>query len=231
MHDTVAGRHDAQVLKLHHRPFHHAVAFLIPLELGREIPRGRARRTGKIDTHGVIDHEIGENDGIDPAWNEITRHHLIAHGGEVDEQRQAGGIRHQHAHRVERQLPPDGRGIGPTGKRLNIRAGDRDAILVTEKVFQQNLQRNGHPRKLMRDFVRERRKAAKPGAHFALAQRVEAVGHRRSRERFRSLRRSLEMPGPTSNAGVRRAMHADQDPANHAKFAISAANTANIYCR
>ena len=41
---------------------------------------------------------------VDPPRIQAARHHPVAHGGQIDQQRNAAGIGHQHASRIERQL-------------------------------------------------------------------------------------------------------------------------------
>ena len=124
MDDAVAGRHDAQIVELRHRPAHHAVALAVALHLSVEVARERVGRAGEIDAHGMVDHQIGRDDRIDAARIETARHHRVAHRGEVDQQRHAGRIRHQHAGRMERDLAVQRRRVRPARQRGDVVRGD-----------------------------------------------------------------------------------------------------------
>ena len=71
----------------------------------------------------------------------------VAHGGEVDDRRNAGEILHQHAGRAEGDLVA-GRAavLEPVGDGADVVGLDGAAVLVAQQVLQQHLQREGQAR-------------------------------------------------------------------------------------
>jgi len=140
MDDDVAGREDTQVPELVHRPADHAVTFRVARQFGAQVAGEGVRRAGEIDADGVVDHQFRGHDRIDAARVEAACHHCVAHGGEVDQQRHAGRIRHQDANGMKRQFPRQSRRIGPVRQRGDVVFRHRHAVLVPRQVLQQHFQ-------------------------------------------------------------------------------------------
>ena len=140
VHDAVARGHDAEIAELRHGPAHDAEALAIAFEFGAQVARQGVSGSGEIRTHRMIDHQIGRHDRIDPAGIATTRHHGVAHGGKIHQQRHARRIRHQHARWMKGYFPAQRCGLRPMGEGGHILARDRDAILMAQQVFEQNLQ-------------------------------------------------------------------------------------------
>ena len=95
-----------------------------------------------IDHDRVVDDEIDRDQRIDLVGIAAERHHRIAHGGEIDDGRHAGEVLHQHARRAEGDLVLVPAAIfDPCGDRLDVLFGDAASVLVTQQIFQHDLQR------------------------------------------------------------------------------------------
>ncbi len=120
MDDAVARRHHAQIVELRHRPLHDAEPLAVALQLRVEVARERIGRAGEVDANRMVDHEIGRYHRIDASRVEAARRHRVAQSGEIDQQRNAGGIRHQHPERMESHLAAERRRVGPARQRGDV---------------------------------------------------------------------------------------------------------------
>src|SRR5258708_1727697 len=95
--DAGARRHDAKVVERFLRPFQEFVALpVLPVFLF-DVPLDCVAGAEDHYRHRVIANKIDRNERID--FFRIAAEHLhgIAHGGEIDDRRNAGEVLHQHA--------------------------------------------------------------------------------------------------------------------------------------
>jgi hypothetical protein len=91
----------------------------------------------------MVDDEVDRNQRIDLCRVAAERHHGVAHGGEVDDGRDAGEILHQDARRAKSDLAVALAVHQPCRHGADIVGGDGVAVLMAEEVLEQHLQRDG----------------------------------------------------------------------------------------
>ena len=84
----------------------------------------RSRRTGEIDLHGVIDHQIDRHERLDDFRIATEPFHRAAHRREIDHQRHAGEILQNNARDDEWNFFVRRRFRVPVRQRLDIFAPD-----------------------------------------------------------------------------------------------------------
>ena len=138
--DAGARRHDAEVVERALAPLQEVVALGIALVLQLHILLEGAGRTEFVNDDRVVDHQIDRHQRIDLFRIAAQLVHGVAHGGQIDDSRNAGEILHQHAGRTEGDfLFLLALVDHPLGASLDIRLGNRTAVLMAQQVFQQNL--------------------------------------------------------------------------------------------
>ena len=144
MADAGAGRHDAEIVEGALAPFQEVIALAVALVFVLDVVGQGFRRAELIDDDRVVDDEIDGHERIDLRRIAAELRHAVAHGGEIDDGRHAGEILHQHARRAEADLLVGfAFVVEPSGHGLDIGLGDRAAVLVAQKVFEQHLHRVG----------------------------------------------------------------------------------------
>ena len=101
-----------------------------------------------VHLHGMIDHELGGEQGIDFLWIAAELAHRVAHGGKIDDGRNAREILKQNAGGHEGNFffaGAFGAGGIPACEGANVFGMDEAAIFVAQQVFEENLQREGKP--------------------------------------------------------------------------------------
>ena len=146
MDDPGVGRHDREVVERALAPAQEGVALLVALELALGVEAERVAGAERVDLHGVVDHELGRDERVDPGRVAAHLGHRVAHRGEVDDGGHAGEVLHQHARGRERDLLARLRLGVPAGERLDVGRGDRAVALGAQQVLEQHLQRERQPR-------------------------------------------------------------------------------------
>ena len=142
--DAGAGRHDAEIAERLLAPFQEFVALLVALVFELDVAGEGHRRAELVDDDRVVDDEVDRHQRIDLLRIAAERRHGVAHGGEIDDGRNAGEILHQHARRAVGDLDAGRALVGePAGDRLDAFLGDRAAVLVAQQVLEQHLHRIG----------------------------------------------------------------------------------------
>ncbi|MND92551.1 hypothetical protein D3C80_847130 [compost metagenome] len=142
--DAGAGRYDAKILERLLAPFEEAVTLAVALVFQLHIAGKGGRRTELVDNDRVVDDQVDGHQRIDLFRIAAERLDAIAHGGKVDDRRNAGKVLHQNAGRAIGDL-----GLGqalvvqPFGNRKDLLPGDRLAVFETKQVFEQHLHREG----------------------------------------------------------------------------------------
>ena len=146
VHDAGVRRHHAQALEGALAPAQERVALLVALELLLGVDAEGVARAEDVDLHGVVDHELGGDERVDPRRVAAHVGHRVAHHGEVDDGGHAREVLHHDPRGRERDLVG---GLGlrvPGGERLDVVLGDGDAVLVAQQVLEQHLQGEGQAR-------------------------------------------------------------------------------------
>ncbi len=149
---------DGEVVERPLAPAQERVALAVAFELALGVDGEGLVGAERVDLDGVVDHELGRHERVDPGGVAAHRGDRVAHRGEVDDGGHAGEVLHQHARRRERDLAA---GLGvrvPARERLHVRGPDGPVTLRAEEVLEQHLQRERQPRDVI-----------------ALLQAVEAV--------------------------------------------------------
>jgi len=96
-----------------------------------------------VDHHRVVDDQVDGVQRVDLGRVGAQRHHGVAHGGQVDDGRNAGEVLHQHAGRAEADFVFDAAlVVEPVGHGLQVGFVDGDAVFVAQQVLQQHLHRD-----------------------------------------------------------------------------------------
>ncbi len=96
MADAGARRHDGEVRERALTPFQEFVALLVLLVLFGDVLLEGAVVAEEVHDDRVIDDEIDRHQRVDLFGVAAERLHGVAHGGEIDDRRNAGEILHQH---------------------------------------------------------------------------------------------------------------------------------------
>ena len=143
MHDALVGRNDLEVAKTGLPPLEELVPLLVALILELRVDLHRVARAERVDLNRVVDDELDRLQGIDLLGLAAELLHRVAHRREVDDGRDSGEVLKEHARGRERNLPRrlgrhvDGR------QRLDVLGVDRHAVLGSEQVLEQDLERKG----------------------------------------------------------------------------------------
>ena len=153
-------------------PAQEGVALDVALHFEIGVEGESVRRAEFVHLHGMIDHQFGGQQRIDFLRIAAELAHGVAHGGEVDDGRNAGEILEQNARGHEGDFffaGAFGAGGIPGGEGANVFGVDEAVVFVAQKIFEQNLQRKGQPRGLADAGALERVQAVnfeRIAAHF-----------------------------------------------------------------
>src|SRR5271166_6941513 len=89
----------------------------------------------------MIDHEFGRRERIDSLRVAAEANDRFAHRGEIDDARDPGEVLHDDARRSEGDFVLRSTLWIPIEQRLDILAGDVDAILEAQQILEQDLER------------------------------------------------------------------------------------------
>ena len=149
MDDARARRDDREVAERRLPPAQERV----PLAIAREFDRGvlgeRAGRAVLVHLHGVIDHQLRRCKWIDALCITAEPHDRVAHRGQVDDAGHTGEILQNDARRREGDLVGGRRSRVPREQRFDVRSRHIDAVLESQQVLEQDLQRVGQARHLL----------------------------------------------------------------------------------
>ena len=172
--DAGVRRDDTQVVEGLLAPAQECVALAVPLELELRVLEDRDLRAEHVHLDGVVDDELGREKRVDPRRLTAQVAHRIAHGGEVDDRRDAGEVLEQNPRRAKGDLPV----------RLIARLPFEDRPRLLQ----------GRPRRRAR---RERRSRGAPGANTAGARSPQP-------RRLRRDARYEALPSPSMLSAVAR---------------------------
>ena len=163
MHDADAGRHDFEGIKGLLAPFQELIAFLVALELQREVLIQRLLRAGEIDLYRVVHHEIDRHQRLDHLRVLAELLHLRAHGGQIDEKRHTRKVLQHDASDGERDFILAGALRVPVREVLHIGLGDLLAVQIAQQRFQHDADGN----RQLRDFADARSLKSREGVKLA----------------------------------------------------------------
>ena len=112
MDDAGLRRDDLEVLERRLAPLQELVALAVAVVLQRAVEAERVLAAEVVGDDGVVDDQLGRRERVDPLRVAAEVGHRLAHGGEVDDARDAGEVLHEHAGRRELDL---GVGLGASG--------------------------------------------------------------------------------------------------------------------
>ena len=140
MNDAGAGGHGAKVAQVTLRPTQQRVALVIALELEQHVEIERVFLPEVVHLDGVVNDEVNRDErvgqgGIEPHFGEG-----VAHGGHVDDARDAGKVLHQDPRRHKSDLLL-GTSHVPLGNVFNVPFLDVQVIFLTQQVLEKDLDR------------------------------------------------------------------------------------------
>src|SRR5207249_10014317 len=92
VHDSGPRWDDLEVAERGLPPAQEGVALAVPLELELDVAAEGADGAELVDLHGVVDHELGGDQRVDPRRISTEVGHRVTHGGEVDDGRDPGEV-------------------------------------------------------------------------------------------------------------------------------------------
>ena len=104
MNDPRSGRHHAKIGQAVLRPSHKTVTLGIARKVQLAVEIHGVGDAIVIDRDRMIDNQMHRDHRIDARRVAPARRHGIPHGGEISQGRRAGGVVHQHAQRIKRNL-------------------------------------------------------------------------------------------------------------------------------
>ena len=150
VHDAGVRRHHLEIAECGLAPAQERVALAVALEFDLVVGRERARAAVVVHLHRVIDDQLGGIQRIDLLRIAAELLHGLAHGGEVDHAGHAGEVLHDHARGREVDFVGGRRLRVPVEHRVDVVARDVDAVFEAQQVFEQDLERVGQSRDLVR---------------------------------------------------------------------------------
>ena len=144
--DAGVGRDDLEVVKRALPPAQERVALAVSLELELGVALEGGTGAEHVDLHGVVDDELRRDQRIDLVGVAAHVPHRVAHRRQVDDSGHAGEVLHEHACGRERDLVAGLSARVPLGERLDVLRADGLAVLVSQQVLEQDLQRERQPR-------------------------------------------------------------------------------------
>ena len=178
--DAGVRRHHLEIAERSLAPAQERVALAIAFELDAVVVGERLRRAVFIHLHGVVDDELGGRERIDLLGVATEPGDGFAHGGQIDHAGHAGEVLHDHARGREGDLVGGCRLRIPVEQGVDVLARDVDAILEAQQVLEQDLERVGKAR----DLLRRQGCEAPDGVVLATCVKrgtsLETVGHRSS---------------------------------------------------
>ncbi len=138
--DPGVGRDDAEVVERVLTPAEERVALAVALEFQLGVGGEGVRRAGLVDLDRVVDDQLDRLERVDLPGVAAQPLHGVAHGGQVDDRRHAGEVLEQHPAGPEGDLAVGLRLGVPRRQRLDVVGRDRDAVLVTQEVLEQDLE-------------------------------------------------------------------------------------------
>ena len=142
----VAGGTTRRLLKRLSAPAQELVALAVAGELDIGVALQGQLGAEEIDLDRVVDDQIDQDQRVDPLGVAAEQLDGIAHGGQIDDARDAGEVLHDDAGGHEGQIARVGVGGLPAGQTLDVIFGDEIAIDVAQNGFEQNLDGEGQAR-------------------------------------------------------------------------------------
>ena len=141
VNDPGVGRHDAEIREGTLSPAKERVPLLVARELELRIQLECVRLIEKVHLNRMIDDELHRLQRVDAVGIPAQPRDAVAHGREIDHRGHAGEILQEHAGRREGDFLLCRALDVPLGKHLDVGRLHEAAILMAQKIFQQNLER------------------------------------------------------------------------------------------
>ena len=142
MADAGVWRNDFEIAEGVLSPAEELVALDVALKFELGVEAEGIEFTEAVDLDGVVDDEFGGKERIDALGIAAEFLHGFAHGGEVDDGRNAGEVLQEHAGGHESSFFL--RAVGsPLGEGANIVGMDEAAVFAAEEIFEKDTKRKG----------------------------------------------------------------------------------------
>ncbi len=148
MDDPGVRRHDPEILECVLSPAEELVALAVAAEFELGVAQKRQRGSRLVDLHRVVDDELDGLQGIDLPGIAAHLLHGVAHRGQVDHGGYTREILEQNPARTERDLAVRLGGGIPPGQAPDVVGRHRRAVFVAQQVLEQDLEREGQPRRI-----------------------------------------------------------------------------------
>ena len=144
--DPGVGRDDAEVVEAVLPPAQEGVSLAVTLEFQLGVGGEGERGPGLVNLDGMVDDQLDRLERIDLPGIAAEPLHRVPHGRQVDDCRYPGEVLEQDAAGTEGDLAIRGRLGIPRRQPLDVLGRDRDPVLISQEVLEQDLQREGQSR-------------------------------------------------------------------------------------
>ena len=136
--DSGVWRHDAEVFKCSLAPSQERVTLLVTLEFDFVVQIQGIGAAVAVDLHRVVDNQFCGRQWIDASGAATQLNHRVAHGGQINNRRNASKVLEYDATWREGNLCFRRSVRIPVGQRQDVLASNIAAIFVAQQVFQQD---------------------------------------------------------------------------------------------
>ena len=157
--DAGVRRNNFEILKSFLSPAQKSVALDIALHFQAGVEGERVCRAEFVHLHGMVNYQLGGEQGIDFLRVAAEIADRVAHRGEINHGGNAGEILQQHARGHERNFFFGGAGCAggvPARKGANVIRMNEAIVFVAQEIFEQHFQREREARNVADSGARER---------------------------------------------------------------------------
>ena len=181
MDDADPGRDDPEGLEGLLAPFEKLVAFPVAFELVLHVEHEGLLGAVDVDLDGVVDHQVDGDEGFDELGIALEAGDGVAHGGEVDEERDAGEVLEDDAGDGEGDFLGGGLLGVPAGEVFDIAGGGLQTVAMAEDGFQDDTEGDGEAGEVGLELGGKFGEGLKPigraGGGEGVERQVAEVGH------------------------------------------------------
>ena len=146
--DAGARRDDPQVAERGLRPAQELVALPVALVLAPDVEGEGSLAAPRVDLDGVVDDQVRGHERVDPGGIAAQRRHRVAHRREVDDRRHTGEVLEDDPRGHERDLRLAAAAGPPCRERGDVLLAHDPAARVSQRVLEQDLERDGSAREV-----------------------------------------------------------------------------------
>ena len=145
MHDSYPRRNDSELVKGLHSPLQELIAGPVAPELHLHVQTQGLGASRIVHLYGMVHHQVHRDQGFDPLGPSAHSGHRGSHGGQIDQQGDAGEVlEHDAGHHKRNFLRAGGGGL-PVGQGMNVLLRDPFPVKIAEQGFQNDSEADREP--------------------------------------------------------------------------------------